>query len=451
MACDKATWRAALNCDAGAIGVGKAGLVIETSRKNAVRKALAQLEASDAFSKAPKLRDFVIHVVTAALEGRADQINATSIAQSVYGRGPGFDGQSDPIVRVEAGRLRSRLRDYYAAEGAADPVIIEIPKGGYAPRFESRETTQALGVTVTPQVPEQRPILKWAVAGVAFASFAVLAASLITRETDTAAYTPVFTENTEAYALFDEALIVGRPPHIEVRLSAGLDLAKQAVALDPSFGGGYAAESYLTWLYIVFGHSAAPEEDKVRSLALARKAIDVDPEFGWGYYSLSRALQLKGDTDGGVRAALNAVDIDPTSAEFQANYGLTLITMGRYSEAIPPIEEAIRLSEDNVRIPYRNYLGMALYHSGRFNESANVIQDNRDRGGPDGPHMLAYLAAAYVGAGHSGKAQAIAELVKADQTGFSAETFIRSLISDPDGRAILLSSLAALGIDVSGA
>lgn len=60
----------------------------------------------------------------------------------VFGRGPDFDPAVDAIVRVDAGRLRARLRDYYEGEGRNDPLRIDIPKGGYAlvcrPRQEGR-------------------------------------------------------------------------------------------------------------------------------------------------------------------------------------------------------------------------------------------------------------------------------------------------------------------------
>lgn len=415
-----------------------------------VRAALQKLESSEAFAKAPKLRDFLSFVVNESLEGRGGQINATSIAQSVYERGPGFDGQSDPIVRVEAGRLRSRLMEYYGTDGAAETLVISIPKGGYAPHFEIREILTKPSAIVPQSAPRPKVPLRWLVAGGAALATVALAVFLSRQAPETASYSARFTENTEAYALFQEALIVGRPPHLDARVNAGLDLAKHAVALDPTFGGGYAAEGFLTWVNVVFGHSQDPEADAERSLALARKAIAVDPEFGWGYYSLSRALQLNGEPEEGVSAALHAVDIAPEIAEFHANYGLTLIGVGRYSEAIPPIEEAIRLSGDAVRAPYRNYLGIARYHAGDFDGAVRAIQENRERGGPDGPHMHAYLAAAHAGAGNQGKAQAVAELVKAETSGFPVGLFIGSLIPVTEDREALYASLGSLGIEISG-
>jgi hypothetical protein len=60
------------------------------------------------------------------------------IATEVLGRPPGFDPQSDSTVRVQAGRLRVKLAEYYAQDGAADPVVVELPKGSYALTFHTR-------------------------------------------------------------------------------------------------------------------------------------------------------------------------------------------------------------------------------------------------------------------------------------------------------------------------
>src|SRR5260370_27588962 len=60
------------------------------------------------------------------------------IATEVYGRAGDFDPQSDSTIRVQAGRLRVKLAEYYAGEGVADPILVKIPKGSYHLTFEAR-------------------------------------------------------------------------------------------------------------------------------------------------------------------------------------------------------------------------------------------------------------------------------------------------------------------------
>ena len=80
-------------------------------------------------------RRFLKFIVQETLAGHADRIKAYTIAVDVFGRDPSFDPASDPMVRIEAGRLRRCLEHYYLTEGSADAVQITIPKGGYVPQF----------------------------------------------------------------------------------------------------------------------------------------------------------------------------------------------------------------------------------------------------------------------------------------------------------------------------
>jgi Tol biopolymer transport system component len=79
-------------------------------------------------------------VVDRALAGRRGEIKEIVIAVEALGRSPSFDPKTDPIVRVEARRLRDRLNSYYENEGKAEHVVIGLPKGGYVPEFAERQT-----------------------------------------------------------------------------------------------------------------------------------------------------------------------------------------------------------------------------------------------------------------------------------------------------------------------
>jgi hypothetical protein len=98
----------------------------------------AQLEivlASAGFSGAGRLGPFLRYLVEQSLAGESAALKEAVIGAEVFQRGAGYDPRVDPIVRVEARRLRSRLADYYAGPGAADPVKIDLPKGNYVPLF----------------------------------------------------------------------------------------------------------------------------------------------------------------------------------------------------------------------------------------------------------------------------------------------------------------------------
>ena len=82
-----------------------------------------------------RLTRFLRFVVTQQLEGKADELKESLVGIEYFRRAPGYDSKLDSVVRTEAAKLRARLAEYYSAEGAADAVVIQLPKGGYAPVF----------------------------------------------------------------------------------------------------------------------------------------------------------------------------------------------------------------------------------------------------------------------------------------------------------------------------
>jgi serine/threonine-protein kinase len=100
-----------------------------------VREHLSAILTSDIFVRSARLSRFLRFVVGEALEGRGDQISEYSIGVEVYDRATAFDPRIDSTVRVEAGRLRAKLREYYEAEGTNSVIRIQLPKGGYSPSF----------------------------------------------------------------------------------------------------------------------------------------------------------------------------------------------------------------------------------------------------------------------------------------------------------------------------
>lgn len=103
-----------------------------------IRNQLDRILASPSFAEAERAKKFLRFVVEQTLAGREDEIKEAVIGIEVLGRPASYDPRSDPIVRVEAGRLRTRLVAYYQSEGLNDPVVIELPKGAYVPRFVER-------------------------------------------------------------------------------------------------------------------------------------------------------------------------------------------------------------------------------------------------------------------------------------------------------------------------
>ncbi len=107
---------------------------VETD-KEGVKRALDRLLTWPELARSPQLANFLSYIVERRLGGDAQSIKAYSIAVDVFGRPPDFDPQADPIVRVQARRLRGLLDQYYAGPGSDEPLRIELPIGRYVPEF----------------------------------------------------------------------------------------------------------------------------------------------------------------------------------------------------------------------------------------------------------------------------------------------------------------------------
>lgn len=107
----------------------------DTPGPAAVAEALAQVVASPAFDRADRLKALLTYVVEETMAGRGERLKGYTLGVEVFGRDESFDPQADTIVRVEMGRLRRKLADYYDADGRDAAVRIVIPKGRYRPDF----------------------------------------------------------------------------------------------------------------------------------------------------------------------------------------------------------------------------------------------------------------------------------------------------------------------------
>jgi serine/threonine-protein kinase len=106
---------------------------------DSVREHLERILISPAFQQCDRLKRFLKFIVLEAVAGRRHELKEYVIGVHVFGKEDAFDPRTDPIVRVQARRLRAKLVRYYREEGRTDETVIELPKGGYAPVFKQRD------------------------------------------------------------------------------------------------------------------------------------------------------------------------------------------------------------------------------------------------------------------------------------------------------------------------
>lgn len=123
-----------------------------------MRAELERILGSRGFQNAGRLSRLLRHVTEKTLAGEPEQLKEYAVGVEVFDRDPSYDPRVDSIVRVEAGRLRTRLDEYYAGDGAANDVRIALPKGGYVAQFglatrRDSDPSAAPAASVAPAAP----------------------------------------------------------------------------------------------------------------------------------------------------------------------------------------------------------------------------------------------------------------------------------------------------------
>lgn len=127
-------------------------LVMDRVDQDRVRDAIERIVRCPPFSGSPRLCEFLSYIVDHSLRGDLSELKEVCIGTAVFGKPSSYDPKIEPIVRVEARRLRARLEDYYAQYGQSDPIRIRLPKGGYQVLFE--ENCRAVS-QVAPHIGEE--------------------------------------------------------------------------------------------------------------------------------------------------------------------------------------------------------------------------------------------------------------------------------------------------------
>jgi hypothetical protein len=222
------------------------------------RAELQSLLASPDFVRAPKLARLLNYLCEKLFAGEAHQIKEYSIALEVFDRGASFDQDSDSIVRVEANRLRKRLAEYYAGDGASHPLQITIPVGQYVPRFECRipehespdnAPKNVIEIASQPAGPEAEDWLRrwwWLVAaGIVLVIAGWIGYAVLSRHTQPA--TVAESPSPQVQPEIGDASF-GPPGGEQIRILAGatrslVDHAGKLWSADAAFSGGTAVKN----------------------------------------------------------------------------------------------------------------------------------------------------------------------------------------------------------------
>jgi tetratricopeptide (TPR) repeat protein len=321
--------------------------------KEGILAHLEALLADRRFASAGRNAGFLRYVVERTLEGKADEIKETVIAIEVYGRASNYDPKTDSIVRVEASRLRQKLRSYYDNEGKSTEIRIHLPSGTYVPQFQCVASARApeppvlsgdrSEAVVNPQVEPQSSEPSQTAAARQRAAWAVVAAVLVVLLSlqIAKASKAVDSRDPDALAAWQEGVaLLQQDPHVgqsesgaPQTLLRAIERLEFSVARDPKLAPAWAtlAEAY-DYAYPFVGRDSA--EDARRAEAAARRAIELDDKLAAGHHMLGLVLWMfKWDFQQAEASYNRALQLDPNNVYAAVEYADLLRETGRVEQA----------------------------------------------------------------------------------------------------------------------
>ena len=425
--------------------------------RSAVEQQLDRILVSPRFASAARLSAFLRFVVQSELAGNSGSTKEMVIAAEVYGRGPDYDPQVDSTVRAEASRLRQRLAEYYSTAGVSDPVLIEIPKGTYAPSISFRqpasrpEPTPELGPEPSqpPVAPRRRLATRaWAVVAI---TAGLLVAAMVVAKSWSAAQTQSAAK-FEGYARRlmpapqDHLLRAGHPEP-EYSLETALEAAQffeKAIDREPARAGAWAG---LARAYELAGRYDSRYYAKSKDAA--RRSLDLDPANAEANYEFAYISHFQDwDFAGAQRGFARAIEAQPHWESAYRHFGDAASLVRQFDAADARLQAGLRVFPASSLL--RVSQAMLRFHQERFEDmlaTARLLPDNLDLA-----HWVRGLALEQQGDRPQARAElerclaisprlircAIALIYLDAQTGRAAEAEARAAsLADHDGEMII--------------
>ncbi|HEY3824138.1 MAG TPA: hypothetical protein VGL82_06245 [Bryobacteraceae bacterium] len=260
---------------------------------DAARAQVERIFQSKTFRSSDVLRHLLSYLVDASIAGTADELKEYTVAVDALGKPSSYDPRQESAVRMQVGRLRQKLTEYYRTEGAEDSIVVDLPKGGFRVVFEPRKP-------VFEQVPLREPAMKETLAGGWRPREIVLAICLVVavaglvffavrfRQGKTTAGEPAVPWTPEIQQLWEPILSSNRPLVVCV--------ATPLSVLIPGYG--FVRE------FAVNDWEDVPKSKGIAALKEALHAPTVQPTFGYTGVGTATAALLLGEFLGARQKSL---------------------------------------------------------------------------------------------------------------------------------------------------
>ena len=350
-----------------------------------------RIAESPGFRRSSRLQRFLRYVTEHALNIPGQPLKEIQVAMAVFDKDVNFDPRLDPIVRVEAGRLRLRLLEFYVQSETAESIGIEIPRGSYAPSFRRlRPRGQAQTDPEMLNPAAHRLYLK----GRFF--WAKRSSADLTKAAD---YFHRALAVDSSYArgylgLADCSVVLGY-----FGFASPVDVCRRAKA---AAIGALNIEPWCSEAHATIASLAAMHEwDKDRATAGFQRAIDLQPEYAFAHQLHGVSLLAWNRFEEGLAALRTAEQLDPLAPMVETQLAAGLYVTGRHAEAEEACQTALEL-EPNFW-PAHYFLGLTLEQECRYGEAIRELRRAAHLSAGN-PLTLGSLGHAYAGAGKPAEA-----------------------------------------------
>lgn len=419
------------------------------------RDAVQRLVAWKGIAGSDRLRGLVEYLATETLAGRGDDIRAKTIALDHYGYAPDELVDRESVVRVDAGRLRRRLDDYYRGDGVNDPVRLMLPKGSYRPIFERASKT------VTDDGPDpgaqhiRKPVVLVAacalIGALGIVAF-LLAAGLDDPAPDNAARTQA--QRTAAFEASPARLQAinlaesGRdlifPAVDPERLRAALIVFDAAIEADADYAGGHAGAAQVLATMALLAPEASADSLERASRA-ADRALTLAPIDAWSQEARAWVDFAGGDCDAALDRSARAMALSPLDPHIVEFESLISLFCGKFDRVVSETEAMLATLGTDTGFVFSNALGSARFHLGDDRATIAAFEDSIARGGPTGPISLAYLMAANHRLQRTEQANQLVRQMEISWPGNRVDLLFERMFHDPAHARDIISAMRAAG------
>lgn len=419
------------------------------------RAAVQRILGWGGLAGSERLRGLLTFLAEETLAGRGDEIRAKTIALDHYGYSADELADREGVVRVDAGRLRRRLEEYYRLDGAEDPVLVALPKGSYRPQFEAHAVETAKPNASKQKTGALRMVpVALAAALVVVLGLATLFATLtsqsepIAEDTRSPAERAAVFETSparlQAINLADSGRDLIFPAVDPERLRAALIVFEAAIEADADFAGGHAGAAQVLATMSLLGQDPNPAvSQKARDSAV--RALELAPGDAWSQEAMAWVEYVEGDCSSALERSDRAMRLSPLDRHIVEFDSLIGLFCGQFDRVIAETEAMLAALGGDTGFVFTNALGSARFHLGDDSGTIDAFEQSIARGGPTGPISMAYLMAAHYRLGLDTEARRLAKRFETSWPGFQADLVFNRLFDDPKFARELLEAMRGAG------